>query len=90
MKNTGMAAALAGVFTVCMAVGSEPIAVKVGIAGLVILVAGLAMVLYQSYREEELAEERRMEEKRRRRQQEKRDAMFQKWKTATKLKEGSR
>lgn len=56
MKNTGMAAALAGVFTVCMAVGSEPIAVKVGIAGLVILVAGLAMVLYQSYREEEAAE----------------------------------
>ena len=85
-----MALVVAGVFTVCMAVGSEPIAVKVGIAGLVILVAGLAMVLYQSYREEELAEERRMEEKRRRRQQEKRDAMFQKWKTATKLKEGSR
>lgn len=56
MKNTGMAAALAGVFTVCMAVGSEPIAVKVGIAGLVILVAGLAMVLYQSYQEEEAAE----------------------------------
>ena len=56
MRNTGMAAALAGVFTVCMAVGSEPIAVKVGIAGLVILVAGLAMVLYQSYREEEAAE----------------------------------
>lgn len=56
MKNTGMAAALAGVFTVCMAVGSEPIAVKVGIVGLVILVVGLAMVLYQSYREEEAAE----------------------------------
>ncbi len=90
MRNKGMALVVAGVFTVCMAVGSEPIAVKVGIAGLVILVAGLAMVLYQSYREEELAEERRMEEKRRRRQQEKRDAMFQKWKTATKLKEGSR
>lgn len=56
MKNTGMAAALAGVFTVCMAVGSEPIAVKAGIVGLVILVVGLAMVLYQSYREEEAAE----------------------------------
>lgn len=56
MKNTGMAAALAGVFTVCMAVGSEPIAVKAGIAGLAILVVGLAMVLYQSYREEEAAE----------------------------------
>ena len=56
MKNTGMAAALAGVFTVCMAVGSEPIAVKAGIVGLVVLVVGLAMVLYQSYREEEAAE----------------------------------
>ena len=90
MKNAGIAAALVGVFTVCMAVGSEPITVEAGIAGLVILVAGLAMVLYQSYREEELAEERRMEEKRRRRQQEKQDAMFQKWKTSTNLKEGSR
>lgn len=56
MKNAGMAAALAGTFTVCMAVGSEPIAVKAGIVGLVILVVGLAMVLYQSYREEEAAE----------------------------------
>lgn len=90
MKKTGMGLALAGVWTVCMAVGSEPITVKVGIAGLVILVVGLAMVLYQSYREEELEKEHRMEEKRRRRQQEKRDAMFQKWKTTTKLKEGSR
>ena len=56
MKNAGMTAALAGVFSVCMAVGSEPIAVKAGIAGLVVLVVGLAMVLYQSYREEESAE----------------------------------
>lgn len=56
MKNAGMTAALAGVFSVCMAVGSEPIAVKAGIVGLVILVVGLAMVLYQSYREEEAAE----------------------------------
>lgn len=56
MKNAGMAAALAGTFTVCMAVGSEPIAVKAGIVGLVILVVGLAMVLYQSYLEEEAAE----------------------------------
>lgn len=56
MRSKGMATALTGVFTVCMAVGSEPIAVKTGIAGLVILVVGLAMVLYQSYREEEAAE----------------------------------
>lgn len=56
MKNKGMTAALAGVFTVCMAVGSEPIAVKTGIAGLAILVVGLSMVLYQSYQEEEAAE----------------------------------
>lgn len=90
MKNKGMCLAIAGIWIVCMAVGSEPITVKTGIAGLVILVVGLAMVLYQSYREEELAEERRMEEKRRRRQQEKQDAMFQKWKTSTNLKEGSR
>lgn len=75
MKNTGMAAALAGVFTVCMAVGSEPIAVKAGIVGLVILVVGLAMVLYQSYREEEAAEI----EKRRKR-------LFRTWEKETDLK----
>lgn len=75
MKNTGMAAALAGVFTVCMAVGSEPIAVKAGIAGLAILVVGLAMVLYQSYREEEAAEI----EKRRKR-------LFRTWEKETDLK----
>ena len=63
MKNAGMTAALTGVFTVCMAVGSEPIAVKTGIAGLVILVVGLAMVLYQSYREEEAAEIERRRKK---------------------------
>ena len=56
MKNKGIGFAVTGVFTVCMAVGSEPIAVKTGIAGLVILVVGLAMVLYQSYRAEEEAE----------------------------------
>ena len=56
MKNKGMGLAVTGVFATCMAVGSEPIAVKTGIAGLVILVVGLAMVLYQSYREEEAAE----------------------------------
>ena len=75
MKNTGMAAALAGTFTVCMAVGSEPIAVKAGIVGLVILVVGLAMVLYQSYREEEAAEI----EKRRKR-------LFRTWAKETDLK----
>ena len=36
MRNKGMGIAVTGVFTVCMAVGSEPIAVKAGIAGLVI------------------------------------------------------
>lgn len=56
MKNKGMGLAVAGVFSVCMAVGSEPIAVKAGIVGLVILVVGLAMVLYQSYRDEEAVE----------------------------------
>ena len=56
MKNKGMCLAIAGIWIVCMAVGSEPITVKTGIAGLVILVVGLAMVLYQSYREEEAAE----------------------------------
>ncbi len=63
MRNTGMGIALIGVWTVCLAVGSEPIAVKVGIAGLVILVAGLAMVLYQSYQEEEAAEIERRRKK---------------------------
>ena len=56
MKNTGMAAALAGTFTVCMAVSADPLAIKTGIAGILIMVIGLAMVLYQSYRDEEAAE----------------------------------
>lgn len=77
MKNTGMAAALAGVFTVCMAVGSEPIAVKVGIVGLVIMVVGLAMVLYQSYLEEEAAEIRR-----------RRKRLFRHWVDNTDLRRG--
>lgn len=75
MKNAGMTAALTGVFTVCMAVGSEPIAVKVGIVGLVIMVVGLAMVLYQSYREEEAAE---IERRRKR--------LFRTWEKETDLK----
>ena len=77
MKNTGMAAALAGVFTVCMAVGSEPVAVKVGIVGLVIMVVGLAMVLYQSYLEEEAAEIRR-----------RRKRLFRHWVDNTDLRRG--
>ena len=79
MKKTGMGLALAGVWTVCMAVGSEPIAVKVGIAGLVILVAGLAIVLYQSYQEEEIRNQERQRRK-----------MFRKWVDTTDLKEGRR
>lgn len=75
MRNKGMAAALAGVFTVCLAVGSEPIAVKAGIVGLVVLVVGLAMVLYQSYREEEAAE---IERRRKR--------LFRTWEKETDLK----
>ena len=63
MKNKGMCLAIAGIWIVCMAVGSEPIAVKAGIVGLVILVVGLAMVLYQSYQEEEAAEIERRRKK---------------------------
>lgn len=63
MKNKGMCLAIAGIWIVCMAVGSEPITVKTGVAGLVILVVGLAMVLYQSYREEEAAEIERRRKK---------------------------
>ena len=74
MKNKGMGLAVAGVFSVCMAVGSEPIAVKAGIVGLVILVVGLAMVLYQSYRDEETAEN-----------QDRRDRLFRTWRDDTDL-----
>ena len=77
MKNAGIAAALVGVFTVCLAVGSEPIAVEAGIAGLVILVAGLAMVLYQSYQEEEAEEIERRRKK-----------LFRTWKNETDLRRG--
>lgn len=79
MRNKGMGIAVTGVFTVCMAVGSEPIAVKAGIAGLVILVVGLAMVLYQSYQEEEIRNHERQRKK-----------MFRKWVDTTNLKEGRR
>lgn len=79
MKNAGLSMAIAGVWTVCMAIGSEPIAVKTGIAGLLILIVGLAMVLYQSYREEE----NRNQERQRRK-------MFRKWVDTTNLKEGRR
>lgn len=63
MKNAGMAAALAGTFTVCLAVSADPLAVKTGIVGILIMVIGLAMVLYQSYREEESAEIERRRKK---------------------------
>lgn len=75
MKNAGMAAALAGTFTVCLAVSADPLAVKTGIVGILIMVVGLAMVLYQSYREEEAAEI----EKRRKR-------LFRTWEKETDLK----
>lgn len=77
MRNKGMATALAGVFTVCLAVGSEPIAVKAGIAGLVVLVVGLAMVLYQSYQEEEAEQIRR-----------RRKRLFRHWVDHTDLRRG--
>ena len=74
MKNKGMCLAIAGIWIVCMAVGSEPITIKTGIAGLVILVVGLAMVLYQSYREKEAAEIERRRKK-----------LFRTWKNETDL-----
>lgn len=77
MKNAGMAAALAGTFTVCLAVSADPLAVKTGIVGILIMVIGLAMVLYQSYREEEAAEI----EKRRKR-------LFRTWAKETDLRKG--
>lgn len=74
MKNAGMAAALAGTFTVCLAVSADPLAVKTGIVGILIMVIGLAMVLYQSYREEESAEIERRRKK-----------LFRTWKNETDL-----
>lgn len=75
MKNTGMAAALAGVFTTCLAVSADPLAIKTGIAGILIMVIGLAMVLYQSYRDEEAAEI-----------QDRRERLFRTWRNETDLK----
>ena len=74
MKNTGMAAALAGTFTVCLAVSADPLAVKTGIVGILIMVIGLAMVLYQSYRDEEAAEI-----------QNRRERLFRTWRNDTDL-----
>lgn len=74
MKNAGMAAALAGTFTVCLAVSADPLAVKTGIVGILIMVIGLAMVLYQSYRDEEAAEI-----------QNRRERLFRTWRNDTDL-----
>lgn len=74
MKNAGMAAALIGTFTVCMAVSADPLAIKTGIAGILIMVIGLAMVLYQSYRDEEAAEI-----------QDRRERLFRTWRNDTDL-----
>ena len=79
MKNAGLSMAIVGVWTVCLSVGSEPIVIKAGIVGLVVLVVGLAMVLYQSYRDEE---EEEQESQRRR--------TFHNWLYTTDLKETGR
>lgn len=63
MKNAGMTTALAGTFTVCLAIGSQPMSFQAGAAGIVLTVIGLAMVLYQSYCEEEAAEIERRRKK---------------------------
>lgn len=88
MKKTGIILSAAGILTGWVGVNMEPCSLTVCGAGILMLVLGLALILYQNYREEELAEEQLLKEKRRRRQQEKRDAMFQAWKTSTNLKEG--
>lgn len=77
MKNAGMAAALAGVFTICLAVGSQPMSFQAGAAGIALTVIGLAMILYQSYRDEETAEI-----------QERRERLFQNWRDETDLRKG--
>lgn len=77
MKNAGMAAALAGVFTTCLAVGSQPMSFQAGAVGIALTVIGLAMVLYQSYRDEETAEI-----------QERRERLFQNWRDETDLRKG--
>lgn len=56
MKNGGFGLAVTGVWTVCMAVGAEPMALEFGGVGILMTVIGLAMVLYQSYQDEEAAE----------------------------------
>lgn len=74
MKNAGMAAALAGVFTICLAVGSQPMSFQAGAAGIALTVIGLAMILYQSYRDEEVAEI-----------QDRRERLFRTWRNETDL-----
>lgn len=74
MKNAGMAAALAGVFTICLAVGSQPMSFQAGAAGIALTVIGLAMILYQSYRDEEVAEI-----------QDRRERLFRIWRNDTDL-----
>ena len=74
MKNAGMAAALAGVFTICLAVGSQPMSFQAGAAGIALTVIGLAMILYQSYRDEEATAI-----------QDRRERLFRTWRDETDL-----
>lgn len=77
MKNAGMTAALAGVFIVCLAVSSDPLAVKTGIVGILIMVIGLAMTLYQSYQDGEAAKIKG-----------RRERLFRTWRDDTDLRKG--
>lgn len=82
MREVGFSAIAVGILTIWVAVNTEPLNLPIGGAGLLMLVTGMAMILYLSYRQEELEAERMI----RKMEQKKKDATFRKWMETTDLK----
>lgn len=82
MREVGFSATAVGILTIWAAANTESLNLPIGGAGFLLLVIGMAMILYQSYREEELEAERLI----RKIEQRKKDAMFRKWMETTDLK----
>lgn len=82
MRKKGLSVTAVGILAIWAAANTEPLNFPIGGAGLLILVTGMAMILYQSYKQEELEAERLIWKI----EQRKKDAMFRKWVETTDLK----
>lgn len=63
MQKAGVSIAAVGILVGWVAVNMEPIGIVAGAIAIFLIMAGLSMVLYQSYREEEAAEIERRRKK---------------------------